>query len=128
MLGLQNMVKAEGLAKIHGRNTTSGFFGMVERGSLDCVLKPVHSSRSRALLLPLIDGWKSYIKLSENVSLEDTLHFAVNHTNNYVDPITGTHTQSIEGTWNLCKNFLPSCGVKPKNLDSYLNRNFFFIL
>ena len=113
-------------------------FGMVESGSLDCVLKPVHSSRSRALLLPLIDencadgtifcsdGWKSYIKLSENVSLEDTLHFAVNHTNNYVDPITGTHTQSIEGTWNLCKNFLPSCRVKPKNLESYLNAFMWF--
>ena len=108
-------------------------FGMAERGSLDCVLKTVHSSRSRSILLPLInescadgtifcsDGWKAYVKLSEKVDLEDTMHFAVNHTNNYVDPDTGAHTQTIEGTWNLCKKFLPSFGVKPEFLDSYLS-------
>ena len=71
------------------------------------------------------DGSRIFL-LSENVSLEDTLYFAVNHTHNYVDPITGAHTQSIEGTWNLCKNFLPSCGVKPKNLDSYLSAFMWF--
>jgi len=50
------------------------------------------------MLLPLIndscaegtifcsDGWKAYLKLNENVDLDDTLHFAVNHSENYVDP------------------------------------------
>jgi tripartite-type tricarboxylate transporter receptor subunit TctC len=49
-------------------------FGLAERGSLDCVLQIVHSSRSRALLMPMInencadgtifcsDGWKAYVK------------------------------------------------------------------
>ena len=108
-------------------------FGLIERGSLDCVLKTVHASRSRAILMPLInescadgtvfcsDGWKAYAKLSENAELEDTLHFPVNHTNNYGNPVTGAHTQSIEGTWIHCKNFLPTYGVKPNSLDSYLS-------
>ena len=113
-------------------------FGLAERGSLDCVLQTVHSSRSRALLMPMInencadgtifcsDGWKAYVKLSEHVELEDTLHFAVNHTNNYVDPITGAHTQTIEGIWNHCKSFLPMHGVKPQLLQSYLSSFMWF--
>ena len=113
-------------------------FGLTERGSLDCVLKTVHSSRSRAILLPLInescaegtifcsDGWKSYVKLNEHVDLGDTLHFSVNHTHNYVDPVTGAHTQTIEGLWNHAKNFLPTFGMRPKDLDTYLSAFMWF--
>lgn len=113
-------------------------FGLAERGSLDCVLKSVHSSRSRTIVLPLIndncadgsifcsDGWRAYLKLSENVDIADTMHFAVNHTNNYVDPETGAHTQTIEGLWRHCKQFLPPYGMKPKDLDSYLSTFMWF--
>ena len=113
-------------------------FGLTERGSLDCVLKTVHHSRSRAMLLPLIndscaegtifcsDGWKAYVKLNENVDLDDTLHFAVNHSENYVDPTTGAHTQTIEGLWNHAKDFLASFGMKPRDLDSYLSAFMWF--
>ena len=103
------------------------------RGSLDCVLKSVDSSRSRAIVIPIIndncadgtifcsDGWKAYANLSDHVQLEDTSIFSVNHTMNYVDPQTGAHTQSIERLWRECKNFLPRYGLKPKDLDSYLS-------
>ena len=113
-------------------------FGLAERGSLDCVLKSVHSSRSRTIVLPLIndncadgsifcsDGWRAYLKLSENVDIADTMHFAVNHTNNYVDPETGAHTQTIEGLWRHCKQFLPPYGMKPKDVDSYLSTFMWF--
>ena len=66
------------------------------------------------------------MKLSENVDIEDTLHFAVNHTKNYVDPDTGAHTQTIEGLWRHCKQYLPAYGMKPKNLDSYLSTFMWF--
>ena len=72
------------------------------------------------------DGKHRYVKLNENVDLEDTLHFPVNHTNNYVDPLTGAHTQTIEGLWNHAPDFLPSYGMKPKDLDSYLSAFMWF--
>ena len=108
-------------------------FGMSLRGSLDCVLKSVDSSRSRSIVIPIIndncsdgtifcsDGWKAYANLSDHVHLEDTSIFSVNHTKNYVDPQTGAHTQSIERLWRECKNYLPRYGLKPKDLDSYLS-------
>ena len=66
------------------------------------------------------------MKLSENIDIADTLHFPVNHSENYVDPVTGAHTQTIEGTWNHCKNFLPAFGLKPELLDSYLSTFMWF--
>ena len=107
-------------------------FGLVERGSLDCILQQVPPNRTRKMLIPIInqhcldgtlfdsDGWKAYGKLAEHLDLEDCLHFPVNHSNNYVDPQTGAHTQTIEGLWSHVKDFLPVRGMKPKDLPSYL--------
>ena len=95
-------------------------FGLVERGSLDCVLIQVPSSRTRKSLIPIInkhclqgsvfcsDGWHAYHKLADQLDLEDVLHFPVNHSENYVDPNTGAHTQTIEGLWSHVKDFLPT--------------------
>ena len=107
-------------------------FGLIERGSLDCVLETVDAGRSRKTLIPIInkhcadgtvfcsDSWKAYYKLPEHLEIEDVLYFPVNHTNNYVDPITGAHTQTIEGLWRHCKEHLPSYGMKPVDLQEYL--------
>ena len=43
------------------------------------------------------DGWRTYNKLINHLDLEDILHFPVNRSENNVDPITGAHTQTIEG-------------------------------
>ena len=48
------------------------------------------------------------------------MHFAVNHTKNYVDPETGAYTQTVEGMWNHCKQFMPSFGMKPRDLHTYI--------
>ena len=37
-----------------------------------------------------------------------------------MDPITGSHTQTIEGLWRHSKEFLPSFGMKPKDLNTYI--------
>ena len=107
-------------------------FGLTERESLDCILKQVPSNRSRKSLLPIItqhilpgtllcsDGWKAYHKLDEHVNIEDVLHFPVNHSTNYVNPETGAHTQPIEGLWGHLKDFLPTRGMKPRDLGSFL--------
>ena len=74
-------------------------FGLSERGSLDAIAEQVPSSRTRKVLLPIIkrhcregtifcsDGWKAYNKLEQHLDLEDIIHYPVNHSNNYVDPV-----------------------------------------
>ena len=107
-------------------------FGLAQRGSLDAIILQVPSKRSRKDLIPIIDkncldgtvfcsdGWKAYHKLKEHLELEDCDNFAVNHSKNFVDPESGAHTQTIEGLWRHCKNFLPAFGMKPKDLSTYL--------
>ena len=107
-------------------------FALVERDNLDCVIKQVGSGRSRQTLLPIInaycldgtifcsDSWKAYNKLAENLDLDDTIYFPVNHSKNYVDPTTGGHTQTVEGLWRHLKEFLPSFGLRPDALKSYI--------
>ena len=107
---------------------------MIERGSLDCRIELVNASRSRKTLIPIInqhclpgtifcsDSWKAYNSLAEHLDLEDVLHFPVNHSENYVNPKTGAHTQTVEGLWRHCKDFLPTFGMKPKDLGSYLGQ------
>jgi len=58
--------------------------------------------------------------LAEHLDIEDVLHYSVNHSKNYVDPDTGAHTQTIEGLWSHVKDYLPSHGMKPCDLVSYL--------
>ena len=108
-------------------------FALTERGSLDAIAIQVPSNRSRKVLLPHInhhclpgsifcsDGWKAYYKLVDHLDIEDTLHYPVNHSENFVDPDSGAHTQTIEGFWRHCKSYLPSFGLKPRYLKSYVD-------
>ena len=41
------------------------------------------------------DCWKAYSKLVEH----GYVHGTVNHSENFVDPESGAHTQSIESNW-----------------------------
>ena len=105
--------------------------GLVQRGSLDAIIQQVPSKRARIDLVPIIekhtlpgtiycsDSWKGYNELPLHVNLEDTLHYTVNHTKNYVDPITGAHTETIEGLWRHLKDFFPN-GMLPKDSHSYI--------
>lgn len=48
-------------------------------------------------------------------------HVVVNHSLHYVDPATGLHTNTIEGTWNGLKKKIPRQGFKRDGiLQSYL--------
>ena len=96
------------------------FFRGVERGdSAKCFLVPV-ARRDAATLLPIIakhvlngttiisDGWAAYggIERIRMLQTNETAysHFVVNHSKNFVDPETGAHTQTIEGTWAQFKS------------------------
>ena len=46
----------------------------------------------------------------------------VNHSENFVDPITKVNTQKIESTWNSIKKFLDrNCYKSRSNLERYVH-------
>lgn len=59
-------------------------------------------------------------------------HQWVNHTENFVDPMTGAHTNTIEGLWEVhIKRHIKSMrGMEKKHLDGYIDefmwRSWFF--
>lgn len=88
------------------------YFGGVERGSNRCFICPVER-RDAATLLPIIqkfiepgtviisDKWAAYNRIDQLPEMYE--HYTVNHSENFVDPSTGAHTQTIEGTWSHFK-------------------------
>lgn len=53
------------------------------------------------------DMWRGYSQLASTGIFS---HSVVNHSENFKDPITGVHTNTIEGTWNGLK-----MQIKPRN-------------
>ena len=103
-------------------------FGAIERGSLPakCVLIPVQDrteesllSEIRKFILPgttiISDCWASY----QNLSSHGYFHLTVNHSACFKDPITGAHTNSVEGMWNLARRSLPKFGTTKTMYSSY---------
>lgn len=86
--------------------------GMVERGTSKTAFIPCPgNARSASVLIPLIqkfvhtgsviitDGWRGYGSLS---SL-GYHHMVVNHSRGFINPVTGAHTNTIEGLWRHAK-------------------------
>ncbi|KAJ8932577.1 hypothetical protein NQ314_014568 [Rhamnusium bicolor] len=98
-------------------------FGGIERGSRKFFMVAVED-RSSETLLSIIrekirpnttihtDGWKSYDCLDEN----SYSHLTVNHSVNFVDPHTGTHTQNVERMWLEVRKLVPRFGRKKNTL------------
>lgn len=86
--------------------------GGICRETKECFLLPV-PNRSARTLLPIIlenvapgttiitDEWRSYRKLGDTYE-----HMTVNHSVNFVHPITVAHTNTVESMW---------CKVKSRN-------------
>ena len=86
-------------------------FGIVERDTGRMVMLCV-PDRSAATLIPLIqhyvlpgsivysDEWAAYNILAHTPQYT---HHTVNHSENFVNPTSGVHTQGIEGSWNIVK-------------------------
>lgn len=114
-----------------GRDTDAQWvFGMIERGSRQCVLIPV-ADRSTATLLPIIEEhvrpgtiiisykWSSFRCLADS---RNYVHRVVNHSLNFVSPDDSTiHTQNIENLWHHIKRRLKvQYGTQRDMLDGYL--------
>jgi transposase-like protein len=134
-------------------------FGGVDRTTKKWFGILTYESRTKSVLLPIIkehvlpgtiiysDMWSAYIKESKTKSGQTRTHSLENnallgemkythqwvcHDDNFVDPVTGVHTNEIEGVWEIrVKRFAKQMrGVKkellPSYLDEFLWRSWFF--
>ena len=94
----------------------------------------VVKKRDRATLLPIIakclqpgsevhtDDWGAYRRLEQHLPNQVARHRVVVHANNFVDPLTGVHTQEVESSWaNLKEGIKRRKGVSKADLQSYLD-------
>lgn len=106
-------------------------FGGVCRETKECFLFAVPNRTAETLLacikeciLPgtviMSDLWKSYNGIP-NLPDMHYEHLTVNHSENFVDPDTGAHTQTVESLWASAKRRNKrECGTNRDLLDSYL--------
>ena len=105
-------------------------FGMVERTEERRIhLLAVDDRKASTLKKALVkrvdsestiysDCWKGYNSLIEQFSE----HLTVNHSENYKDPITGVHTNTIEGNWCGIKINIPAKNRTRTRINLYLTR------
>lgn len=108
-------------------------FGIIERGTGRVVLFTCNN-RSADELIPKInrvvlpgttimsDEWAA----DRSLSRRGFRHLTVNHSENFADPVTGSHTQTIEGFWaNAKTHFKEMHGVKATQLPAHLDETMF---
>lgn len=75
----------------------------------------IHNHINEGSIL-ITDCWAGYNNL-QNLGFQ---HFTVNHSENFVDPITGANTQLIENTWGVYKKNMRKRGINYAcNLNGY---------
>ena len=119
-----------GRHKYHRGRELSGqwVFGGVCRGTDDIFMVSV-GDRSSATLIPLIhqyvrpgsiimsDQWAAYNQINPGTFP----HYTVNHSENFVNPTNGAHTQTVESGWgHIKKRLRNSMTTNPDFLDTYL--------
>ena len=105
--------------------------GIIERGSKKVTLLKVLNRKATTLVSEIervvepgttiiTDKWAGYSSLSQR----GYTHLTVNHSENFVDPNTGAHTQNIEGFWAHSKQFLKAMHGS-QNLPNHLDETIF---
>ena len=52
-----------------------------------------------------LDEWRAYFRI-EQIPGCNYRHETINHSQHFVDPVTGTHTQQVESLWAGCKRMM----------------------
>jgi len=122
-----------GKRKYHRGHRVEGVwvFGLVERTPERRLVVRIVEKRDAATLLPIIrssvlegsivltDCWRAYNGIQSELGLA---HETVNHSENFVEPITLNHTNTIEGTWNGIKMKVPARKRTKKLISNELVR------
>ena len=81
-------------------------------------LLPIIAAVSPAGAVQITDGWRGYFGLD---ALGFT-HWNVNHARGFVNPLTGIHTNTIEGVWSLVRGDLRKYrGLRRNALQLFLD-------
>jgi len=105
-------------------------FGMVERGTGRALAFRVPDRTRETLVTGLIQQFVepgTYIisdKFSPYFNLNNIgyIHLMVNHSENFVDPYTGAHSNTIEGVWSQIKRKLKAMnGTRRERIPGYLD-------
>jgi len=123
-----------GRAKYHiGKNLAQPqywVFEMVDDSNGRVYMKHVENRKAETLI-PIIqnnvqqgsaiisDQWKPYYK----IPFPEYFHFTVNHSKNFVDPLTNEHTQRAESYWNVCKDDLSIKHIRDRSQYESLTKN-----
>ena len=108
-------------------------FGMVDTTTTPALgIMEMVPRRDAATLLPIIqrhvrpgttiwsDEWAAYRRVQQLPFV--STHATVNHSLEFVNPVTGVHTQHVESYWNQVKTkFKRMKGVHDTMLSSYLD-------
>ena len=97
------------------RGTTHSFMVVVLDRSADTLL-PIIQRYIRPGTLIISDEWRAYCQIR---SLGYT-HQTVNDSQNFVNPATGAHTNSIEGYWSCVKSQLRKHEASSQLFPTYL--------
>ncbi|KAA8494659.1 putative transposase-like protein [Porphyridium purpureum] len=120
-----------GKRKYHRGHRVDGVWVLagVERTEERRLFMTVVPNRTTRTLIPIIqqrvhpgsiihtDCWKSYFILKYHPTLR---HYTVNHEMHFKDPVTGVHTNTVEGTWRAVKATMPDSAYDGNRVNLYL--------
>lgn len=75
------------------------FGTVVETRDADTLLEVISQHVATGTIVHT-DLWRGYSRLADRL---DVTHHTVNHSREFVSAVDGTHTNTIEGTWNSIK-------------------------